>query len=84
MNLEYILYNLKEAKAELDKMIKKIEKDENYDSGEFVVAISHLYHHVNTAWNSRNASMNEVKECSDKNFKKWHKFPKVDEILLDS
>ena len=83
MNLPNILYNLEEAKEELDRIITDIKKNEDYEYGEYLVAMGHLYHHLNTAWNSRNASEKEVEECSDKNFKKWRRFPKNNELIFD-
>ena len=83
MNLHNILFHLKEAKEELDKTIEEIEKNKEYEFGEFVVAMSHLYHHLNTSWNSREAAEEEIEECSDENFKKWRKFPDDKELLLD-
>ena len=83
MNLENILSHLKEAKEELDQTIKEIEENKDYDYGEFVVAMSHIYHHLNTAWNSRDVSEKKTIECSEENFKKWRKFPKDEEVFLD-
>ena len=75
MNKEYVLYNLKAAKKELDRTIKEIEEIEDYDYGEYSVAIQHLYHHLNTAWNAKKSSSKESNECSEENFKKWRQFP---------
>ena len=83
MNLQNMLFHLKEAKEELDNTIEEIEKNKDYEYGEFVVAMSHLYNHLNTAWNSRDATTQEAEECSEENFKKWRKFPKDEELLLD-
>ena len=74
MNKEWILFHLNEALEEIESTIKDIETDPEYDNPEYSVAIAHLYHHVNTAWNSRNSSANET-EDTDKNFEKWRKFP---------
>ena len=80
MNKAYVLYNLKKAKEELDKTINAIEKDPKYDYGEYIVAMTHLYHHINTAWNARDANQKEADECSEENFKAWRQFPA--ELLL--
>jgi len=53
MNKEWILFNLKEDHEELIRMIQEIERDPEYDFGEYSVHMEHLYHHINTAWNSR-------------------------------
>lgn len=84
MNKRFVIFNLKEAKEELDRTIKEIQENKAYDFGEFVVAMSHLYHHLNTAWNAQDASEKEADECSDENFNKWRKFPKNKEFGLDA
>lgn len=75
LNKEYILFHLREAKEELDRTILDLERDPEYDFGEFSVAIQHLYHHVNTAWNAREVSVAEAEECSEENFYRWRLFP---------
>ena len=75
MNKQWILFHLGEALEEIESTIKDIEGDPEYDTPEYSVAIEHLYHHVNTAWNSRNSSDIET-EDTDVNFKKWRQFPK--------
>jgi hypothetical protein len=75
MNKKYILYNLKEAKEQLDEVLLELENNSEYDFGEFSVDIQHLYHHVNTAWNSKYSTKQESSECSEEHFNQWRKFP---------
>ncbi len=75
MNDDYILYNLKEAQEQLAEIINDIENGEALNSGSYYVQMQHLYHHLNTAWNARDASENETEVCSQKNFEKWRLFP---------
>jgi len=82
MNKEYVLWNLKEAKEELDRTIKEIENEPDYGYGDFVVAMTHLYHHLNTAWNAKGASKAETDQCSQEDFNKWRQFPSDNEIGL--
>jgi hypothetical protein len=82
MNKEFMLFNLKDAAKELTSTIHNIESDPEYEYGNFVVAMNHLYHHLNTAWNARDSSDDETKECSDDNFYKWRQFPSSNEIYL--
>lgn len=82
MNRNYVLFNLREAMSELERTIRGIETDAAFGHGDFVVAMSHLYHHLNTAWNARESSDDEVRECSQQNFDKWRQFPGADEIPL--
>jgi len=69
------MFHLKEVREELDRTIQEIERREDYDSSDLLVAMMHLYHHLNTAWNSRDASPEQVKESTDADFRKWRRFP---------
>ena len=51
-----VLFHLREAKEELDRTIAEVETTSDYGVREFRVAMSHLYHHLNTAWNGREAT----------------------------
>ena len=75
MNTNYVLFHLGEAQEALGKMIQKVETDPDYDFGHFLVDMTHLYHHVNTAWNARNASVPEAENQTDNDFYEWRKFP---------
>ena len=84
MNKDYILFHLKEAQEEITKTIRDIETDEEYEYGDFVVAMSHLYHHVNTAWNARDTSDVDADACSEKDFARWRQMPNSSELLLEA
>lgn len=49
--------------------------DEEYDNGEFFVAMQHMYNHLNTAWNSKDESTARVENEADKMFFEWRKYP---------
>ncbi len=53
MNRDWVLSQLREAQEELNRTIGEMEADPEYDVGELMVAMQHLYDHLNTAWNSR-------------------------------
>ena len=55
MAQEYIIFNLREALSSLTETIKEIEIDSQYDEAELYVAMQHIYHHLNHAWNARHA-----------------------------
>lgn len=82
MNRESVLANLKEAKEELDRTITELESTPDYEYGDFVIAMGHLYHHLNTAWNTQDESVEATRECSDDNFQKWRKFPPSEDLML--
>ena len=75
MNNNFILFNLREAQEEIDRTIKDLETDAQYTEAEFSVAMFHLYHHVNTAWNARNSTEEQSNDCSDESFNQWGRYP---------
>ncbi len=76
MNRDFVLFNLREAYEALGQMINEIQSEPDYEYGEYVVDMRHLYDHVNTAWNARNADPERAERCSDKDFFEWRQFPK--------
>ena len=82
MNQNWISFHLSEALVQLQEIIDNVEADPEYDYGDYVVDMSHLYHHLNTAWNSRDASDDEVANHSDEDFYRWRTFPSAEELLL--
>jgi hypothetical protein len=88
MNKDYVLYNLREAQQALGSFIAEIETDPDYsidapadDTGCWV-QFAHIYHHLNTAWNARDASEAATNECSEEDFFRWRRFPSEDEMHL--
>jgi len=74
MNKRHTEFHLKEALEQLQETISSIENAE-FDETDLQLDMEHLYHHLNTAWNARNASEKETDECSESNFEKWRQFP---------
>ena len=83
MNRDHTLFHLREAREELNITITEIEQDAEYDYPDLVVAMNHLYHHLNTAWNGRDATPEAHEDCSEENFNSWRKFPCNAELLLE-
>ena len=83
MNHSAVIFHLKEAKEELDRTIAELESGPDYDATDLQVAMSHLYHHLNTAWNGRDASAERHRECARKDFEAWRKFPPNTDLLLE-
>jgi hypothetical protein len=75
MNKDWVLFHLKESKDAIEGIIAEIESDPEYEYGNYVVGMGHLYHHVNTAWNARNATKEQVNTGAPTDFKKWSQFP---------
>lgn len=80
MNKRLVLSHLAEAAEELNRTIREIQDKADYAPEEFRAAMSHLYHHVNSAWNGRNSGDQE--EMSPHSFEKWRRFPPSSELLL--
>ena len=75
LNRDWILFHLNEAHEELSRTIRELRETPDYDYGDFMPAMQHLYHHLNTAWNARDASPNTVQALGDKEFSAWTAFP---------
>ena len=82
MTKDYVLYNLREAAAELDLTIKDIEAVKDYGDDEFRAAMAHLYHHLNTAWNARREPADRVAAGADEDFARWRQFPPDIDMML--
>ena len=81
LNREWVLSNLREAKEGLERAISEIEGDPDYSSAEFGVVLTEVYEHVNMAWNSREVSDGEARECSTANYCRWRQMPT--DVLYD-
>ena len=75
MNKENVLFHLGEALESLQDMIQEINSDPEYEYGNYLVDMMHLYHHINTAWNAQNISSHEAEHFTEEDFYKWRQFP---------
>ena len=66
-----LLYELDDLKEHLDQLINEMHKNGSIESEEYRVQVGHLYAHLNRAWNSRNATENDL----EKQFEQFTKFP---------
>ena len=76
MNTDIILFNLREAQGELRSMITAFEQSPDTSFDDFHVTIAHLYHHLNPAWNARNATRERWEAQIEKDYKLWESFPR--------
>ena len=83
MNKDYVLYNLDEAHKALGEIIADMRSNRDYDYGEYIADITHVYHHLNTAWNARDAAKTAADECAEEDFYRWRQFP-TEDIYLGS
>lgn len=82
MNKDYVCWNLSEAKDEISCTLEDLEGDSTYGHVELMVAMAHIYHHLNTAWNARDASAESAKACSQADFDRWRQFPNAEVLTL--
>jgi hypothetical protein len=75
MNKGWILFHLREAHEELTRTIAKMNAADTVNEIEFEIALAHMYNHLNTAWNSRTASDEQIAAQTNDDFYKWRAFP---------
>ena len=51
-DIEPVCFHLREALEDLNRLVTEINAGE-VEPEEFAVVMAHLYHHINSAWNSR-------------------------------
>ncbi|HEV2800904.1 MAG TPA: hypothetical protein VGW12_10430 [Pyrinomonadaceae bacterium] len=76
----YIAWNLEDAHEELTRILDGISPDKEIDEDEFRVRMAHLYSHLNTAWNVRNASASDLDSAGGKQLNSWMRFPEDIEV----
>ncbi len=76
MNWKIIAGDIKEAREQLEEIEKQIGGKDRPSESELLVMLSHAYHHLNFAWNTRRTSTKQYANLTDKEFNKWGKFPK--------
>ena len=75
MNNQSIRFHLREASDALAELIKESDEEDFFELP-YSIALQHLYYHLNMAWNTRDATDEETKECSDANFERWRQYPR--------
>jgi hypothetical protein len=81
MNKQVIDFHLREALDEMQKILQDMNSSE-FSFEAFQVQMSHAYQHLNSAWNSRDCSMEEFARCDQAQFDSWRKMPSGEELLL--
>jgi hypothetical protein len=80
MNRRVVLFHLREAADELNRTVEELARDSRYTEESLEIAMGHTYHHLNTAWNGRNQTDKRHRECTDRDFNRFRKFPKEREF----
>lgn len=81
MNKNVVLFHLKEGMEELEKTISRIESEKDYSETDLNSGMGHLYHHLNTAWNGRDQTVEQFNNVTEEDFERCRKFPKEDEFV---
>ena len=76
LNYKIILYNIAEAREQLEKIEEQAKGKEKPSEVELQAMLEHAYHHLNFAWNIRHEPTKKYRKLSDKDFNLWSKFPK--------
>jgi hypothetical protein len=85
MNRQVVLFHLREAAEELNRTIQELARNRKYSEEALEVAMGHAYHHLNTAWNGRNQTDMQFRDCTDRDFNQFRRFPKETEfVYLDA
>lgn len=74
MNRILVLHHLAEAHETLGRILEEARQRPDWGVEELFAEMPHLYHHINTAWNARDAT-NAVEQSSDAEFRRWSAFP---------
>jgi hypothetical protein len=72
---ENITSNLEDALEELKSLDSQLLSGEMPDEVELRIALQHIYHHINFAWNTRHISPDAYANLTRENFDLWGKFP---------
>ena len=83
MNRNVVLFHLREAAEQLKETIQELENSTDCDKTEYQGDMSHLYHHLNTAWNGRDQTDAKHAEGTQEDFERFRRFPIESELLLD-
>lgn len=74
MNSKFITYNFQEIQEEVEVILRDM-KAGGMTEDKFRKSVQHIYHHLNTAWNGRNAPGDALDVPHSELLKKWEKFP---------
>ena len=75
MNYKQIQYNMEEIVEEATNILNGVKRGPGYTPDEYYQAMRHLIHHVNTAWNARDVSLDEAEAASPAQREAWGRFP---------
>ena len=68
-----LMYELEDAEDGLKSLFKDISADPEFDETDFRIHMTHVYTHLNRAWNARNATSEQ--QDDETLWEKWGQFP---------
>lgn len=74
MNTKFITFNFQEIAEEVELILRDM-KAGGMTEEKYLKSIQHIYHHLNTAWNGRNAPADALDVAREADIRKWEKFP---------
>jgi hypothetical protein len=72
-----IKMDIREARSQLQEIEQLLAKGQEVGEAELHVMLRHAYHHLNYAWNARYATTERYGQCTDRDFKRWGRYPKA-------
>jgi hypothetical protein len=75
MNWRCIKSDLREARDQITDIITKIENGDEPTEADYLIELQHAFHHLNIAWNARQATLEKYVDMSTRDFNRWRKFP---------
>src|SRR4026208_1182944 len=78
---ENITHNLEDALDGLQKLNQRISSGKITDEIEFQIAMQHIYHHLNFAWNTRYDPIENHIDLTQEQFVKRGRFPEDLELI---
>lgn len=75
LNRNQVLLHLAEASEAIATTIRDLQSHPEYGDAEYWVELQHVFHHLNTAWNSRAVTQAQIGAATDADFNRWSAFP---------
>jgi len=72
---EHTIFQLEEAIEQLYKTVQALKSNPEYSSVDFKLDITHAYHHLNYAWNSRHLGAKRAWKAKESDFCKYRQMP---------
>jgi hypothetical protein len=75
MDHRHIRYNMEEIIEEASTILHNLKRGNAYSLEEYYHSMAHLIHHVNTAWNARDVSLETAEQAPPDLRQQWNQYP---------